>query len=110
MSACSWPGPNTPALPVPTVSPTPAQTATTTRPPQTPLSVRLYHCGFLPFKHNGQTWEVSDPTPYYAGNPPPKWKGKGRVVALAADHLRYRDNSGFELDFVPVAGKIRGCA
>jgi hypothetical protein len=111
MSACSGAEPNTqdPAPTVPaTVSATPAPTLRS-QPPKTRVSVAIYHCGFLPLRYNGQSWEVSHTPPYDGTRPPPKWKGKGRVVVLTADHLRYRDDSGLELDFAPGDGKLPPC-
>ena len=108
MSACSGAEPNTPAPPTPTVSPTPAQTATSP-PLQTRVTVALNHCDFVPLKYNGKYWEVSSSL-YHGTNRPPRWKGRGRVVALTADHLRYRDDSGIELEFVLGDGKLPPCA
>lgn len=112
VSACSGGEPNTtdppaPAVsstPAPKVSPTPARTAAS-RPLQTRVTVVQYHCGYRPLKYNGKTWEVFNPN-YY----PPKWKGKGKVVLLTADHLRYRDDLGLELDFVLGDGEVPPCA
>lgn len=82
-----------------------ASPTATSRPLQTSVTVSLYHCGFDPFKHNGQTWEVPHPPPFDGTTAPQNWKGTGTVILLTADHLRYRDDSGIEVDFVPDDGK-----
>jgi hypothetical protein len=81
------------ALPAATASPSPRS-----------VTVTLYHCGIDPLKYNGQTWEVPNP-PFDATNRPQTWRGTGKVIALTTEHLRFRDDSGIVVEFVPDDGK-----
>ena len=76
----------------------------TASPLPTSITVTLYHCGIDPLKYNGQTWEVPTP-PFDATNRPQTWRGTGKVIALTTEHLRFRDDSGIVVEFVPDDGK-----
>ena len=103
MSACSGFESKPSVKPSPATA-LPAPSTDTSRPVRNSVTVSLTHCGFDPIKHNGQTWEVPHP-PFDGTTAPDTWNGKGTVILLTVDQLRYRDSSGIEVDFVPDDGK-----
>jgi hypothetical protein len=67
------------------------------------VSVSLYHCGVDPLIFKGKTWEVSKP-PFDDTNKPASWVGRGAVVEESLQELKYVDESGLVLHFVPGDG------
>lgn len=84
----------------------PSATAAATR-----VTVALYHCGFKPLDYGGRIWEVAaGDEPFDATNAPSSFVGRG-TVSIADDELRYRDDSGIAVRFIPGDGRPDGaCA
>jgi hypothetical protein len=75
------------------------------------IRVILYHCGFEPLTFGGRVWEAPTPPPFDQTNAPEEWQGEGRIMPIGADQLRYIDDSGIEVLFVPDDGVPPGpCA
>ena len=62
----------------------------------------LYHCGFDPITYVGRTWEAS-PEPFDGENKPASWRGHGTITEVGPTRLRYRDDSGVEVTYLPDA-------
>ena len=87
--------------------------ATSTSNPNGPISVEvtLYHCGVEPIWFDGRAWEVPEETgPFDATNAPEEFVGRGTIEPFGGESLRYVDESGIVLFFVPDDGVDLGCA
>jgi hypothetical protein len=65
------------------------------------VDVELYHCGVLPLKVDGKTWEVPQPPPFDGTNAPPTFTGRGTATIEADDKLIYVDDGGARVRFRP---------
>lgn len=85
--------------------------AAAAEPPPGTAEVALWHCGIEPITYEGRTWEVPDgEEPFDGTNAPASFAGRGEVERVGPDELRYTDESGMELRFVPDDGVERPCA
>ena len=85
--------------------------AAAAEPPPGTAEVTLWHCGIEPIAYEGRTWEVpNDEEPFDATNAPASFAGRGDVERVGPEELRYTDESGVVLRFVPDDGTEPPCA
>jgi hypothetical protein len=75
------------------------------------VEVGLWHCGIDAITFEDRRWEVpDDEQPFDGTNAPESFAGRGQVERVSPEELRYRDDSGIELRFIPDNGSDPGCA
>lgn len=85
--------------------------AAAAEPPTGVAEVTLWHCGIEPITYERRTWEVpNDEEPFDGTNAPASFAGRGEVERVGPDELRYTDESGVVLRFVPDDGTEPPCA
>ena len=95
-------------------APDDADVATSTSNLKGPISVEvtLYHCGVEPIWFDGTSWEVPEETGAIDEmSAPESFVGRGTIdLAAGGESLRYVDESGYALVFVPDDGVDLPCA
>jgi hypothetical protein len=75
------------------------------------VEVGLWHCGINPITVDDRTWEVpTDEERFDGTNAPKSFAGVGTIERVSPDELRYVDDSGVVLRFVPDDGTEPPCA
>ncbi len=75
------------------------------------VEVRLWHCGVGILTFEDRRWEVPDgQDPFDATNVEQSFAFRGTITRVAADELRYVDDAGLVLRFVPDNGSEEPCA
>ena len=75
------------------------------------VEVSLWHCGIETITVNDRRWEVpNDEEPFDGTNAPESFAGTGTIEQAGPDVLRYTDDSGIQLRFVPDDGTDPPCA
>jgi hypothetical protein len=73
--------------------------------------VTLWHCGIDTITFEDRVWEVPNgEEPFDGTNAPGSFVGRGTIERVRADELRYVDESGVVLRFVPDDGTEPPCA
>lgn len=86
-------------------------TATTTTVVSSRSTVELWHCGISPLEFDGGLWEVPDgEEPFDGTNAPDSFAGEGTIERISDSELRYIDDSGVVLRFVPDDSTEQPCA
>lgn len=79
--------------------------------PTSQAEVTLWHCGIETITFEDRKWEVpNDEEPFDGTNAPSSFAGRGAIERVSADELRYVDQSGVILRFVPDDGTDPPCA
>lgn len=74
------------------------------------VEVTLWHCGIETITVDDRRWEVpDDEEPFDGTNAPESFAGTGTYERIAPDELRYTDDSGIQLRFVPDDGTDPAC-
>lgn len=75
------------------------------------VEVTLWHCGIDTITVDDRRWEVpAGERPFDGTNAPDSFAGKGSIEGVGPDELRYVDDSGVVLRFVPDDGEEPPCA
>jgi len=75
------------------------------------IQVSLWHCGVEKITVDDQRWEVpNDEETFDSTNAPEAFSGRGTIERVAPDELRYVDDAGAVLRFVPDDGTEHPCA
>ena len=75
------------------------------------VRVTLWHCGIDALGYEGRVWEVpTGEEPFDATNAPETFAQEGAIERVGPDELRYTDDGGVVLRFVPDDGTDPPCA